>query len=213
MSDKIWPNVTLVQHPVIQQDLSRARDVNTSVEDFRRLVGQIAGLMAFEITRDYPTENLVIETPLGPATGRRLARELTLVPILRAGLGMIDPILQLLPAARVGHIGIYRDEETLEPVTYYQKFPPNIAETDVIVIDPMLATAGSVNATITCLRQYNVNAIKVLCLLAAPEGIENLNNAHDNVTVFTAAIDERLNDKGYIVPGLGDAGDRLFGTL
>lgn len=213
MPTQTWPNVTLVQHPVIQQDLTRARDVNTSVEDFRRLVGQIAGLMAFEITRDYPTETLTVQTPIGPAEGKRLARELTLVPILRAGLGMVEPILQLLPTARVGHIGIYRNEETLQPVTYYQKFPPNVADTDVIVIDPMLATAGSVNATIACLKKHNVTALKVLCLLAAPEGIENLNAHHPDVSVFTAAIDEKLNDKGYIVPGLGDAGDRLFGTL
>ncbi|MHC5109345.1 MAG: uracil phosphoribosyltransferase [Planctomycetota bacterium] len=212
MNNTDWPNVTVIQHPIIQQHLAEARDVNTSDADFRRLIGQIASLMAYEITRDCPTATTTVTTPLGEAQGHRLARELTLIPILRAGLGMCDPILQLFPFARVGHIGFYRDEKTLQPVFYYKNLPSNVDETDVVVIDPMLATAGSVCAAIKCLREHDVTAIKVLCLLATPEGIENLFAAHDHVSVFTAAVDTRLDERGYIVPGLGDAGDRLYGT-
>jgi uracil phosphoribosyltransferase len=212
MNTPSWPNVTIVSHPVVQQQLSVARDKSTSVESFRRLMGQIARLMAFELTRDYPTKPKQVETPLGPCEGCVLARPLTLVPILRAGLGMVEGVLELLPAARVGHLGIYRDHDTLQPVTYYNKLPPDIASTDVIVIDPMLATAGSLNAAIDVIKQTGADRIKVLCLVASPEGIENLRKKHPDVQVYTAAVDRKLDERGYIVPGLGDAGDRLFGT-
>lgn len=212
MPETRWKNLTVIRHPVVQEQLTIARDKNTSVEHFRQLVGQIARLMAFEITRDYPTMPYTVQTPLAPCEGSRLARGLTLVPILRAGLGMVDGILELIPTARVGHVGIYRDEKTLRPVTYYEKLPPDIAETDVIVIDPMLATAGSVIACIDVLKDTTATSIKVLCLVASPEGISALAGRHDDVPIFTAAVDEKLNERGYIVPGLGDAGDRLFGT-
>jgi len=212
MSDARWPNVTVIRHPVVQERLTWARDKKTGVEQFRRLVGQIARLMAFEITRDYPTKDVKVETPIGPCHGVALARGLTLVPILRAGLGMVEGILQLLPSARVGHLGIYRDHDTLQPVTYYNKLPPDIAQTDVIVIDPMLATAGSLTAAIELVKKTGAQGIKVLCLVASPEGIQRLTTEHPNVQIYTAAVDEKLNERGYIVPGLGDAGDRLFGT-
>jgi uracil phosphoribosyltransferase len=212
MTSAQYPNVTVIQHPIVQERLTWARDKNTGVEQFRRLLGQIARLMAFEITRDYPTQSRTVQTPLGPCPGVALARGVTLVPILRAGLGMVEGILQLLPAARVGHLGIYRDHDTLQPVTYYNKLPPDIANTDVIVIDPMLATAGSLTAAIDIIQLTGARSIKVLCLVASPEGIHTLTDRHPTVQIYTAAIDERLNERGYIVPGLGDAGDRLFGT-
>lgn len=204
--------MTLIRHPVVQEQLTIARDKNTNVEHFRRLVGQIARLMAFEITRDYPSMPRTVQTPLASCEGSKLARGLTLVPILRAGLGMVDGILELIPTARVGHVGIYRDEATLKPVTYYKKLPPDIAGTDVIVIDPMLATAGSLSACIDVLKATGAVSIKVLCLVSSPEGIDALQKRHPEIPIFTAAVDERLNERGYIVPGLGDAGDRIFGT-
>lgn len=212
MSPRTWPNVTVIRHPVVQQELTVARDKNTGVEQFRRLLGQIARLMAFEITRDYPTAPRKIETSMGPCEGQVLARGLTLVPILRAGLGMVEGILELLPAARVGHLGIYRDKSTLKPVTYYKKLPPDIARTDVIIIDPMLATAGSLSAAIDVIKETGADRIKVLCLVASPEGIDFLSRQHSGIAIYTAAVDDCLNDHGYIMPGLGDAGDRLFGT-
>ncbi|GMU35240.1 MAG: uracil phosphoribosyltransferase [Planctomycetia bacterium] len=212
MTQSRWPNVTLIRHPVVQEQLTIARDKNTNVEHFRRLVGQIARLMAFEITRDYPSMPRTVQTPLASCEGSKLARGLTLVPILRAGLGMVDGILELIPTARVGHVGIYRDEATLKPVTYYKKLPPDIAGTDVIVIDPMLATAGSLSACIDVLKATGAVSIKVLCLVSSPEGIDALQKRHPEIPIFTAAVDERLNERGYIVPGLGDAGDRIFGT-
>ncbi len=212
MTGRTWPNVTIIRHPVVQERLTVIRDKNTGVEQFRRLIGLIARLMAFEITRDYPTTARKIETPLEACDGCTLSRGLTLVPILRAGLGMAEGVHQLLPSARMGHLGIYRDEKTLEPITYYNKLPPNIAETDVIVIDPMLATAGSLIAAIDVVKQTGATSIKVLCLVAAPEGIDNLNAKHADVHIYTASVDRCLNDKGYILPGLGDAGDRIFGT-
>lgn len=204
--------VRVISHPLIQQRLTLARDKRTSVEQFRALLTQIASLMAFEITRDYPTQEITVETPLATCKGTKLAVQLTLVPILRAGLGMADGILQLVPEARVGHLGVYRDEKTLAPVSYYNKLPPNIAETDVIIIDPMLATGGSLTAAIDCVKLAGARRIKILCLVAAPEGIEAVRKCHDDVIIYTAAIDECLNSRGYIIPGLGDAGDRLFGT-
>lgn len=209
---EISPNVFIIRHPVVQEKLTQARDATTGTERFRRLIGQIARLMAFEITRDYPTLPVEVNTPLGPCQGFKLARGITLVPILRAGLGMVDAILQLVPNARVGHMGIYRDHETLKPVTYYKKLPPDIAQTDVIMIDPMLATAGSIIAAIDVVRAQGVERVKVLCLVASPEGIRALLGKHPETQIFTAAVDDRLNERGYIVPGLGDAGDRLFGT-
>lgn len=212
MSPRSWDNVTVIRHPIVQERLTVIRDKNTGVEQFRRLIGLIARLMAFEITRDYPTVERVVETPLESCKGAALARGLTLVPILRAGLGMAEGVHQLLPSARMGHLGIYRDEKTLEPITYYNKLPPNIAETDVIVIDPMLATAGSLIAAIDVIKATGASSIKVLCLVASPEGIDNLNAKHPDVQIFTASVDRCLNERGYILPGLGDAGDRIFGT-
>lgn len=213
MNLKEYPNVTVIQHPVVQEQLTVARDKTTPPHRFRRVIGQIARLMAFEITRDYPVRPREVVTPLGPCTGCELARGLTLVPILRAGLGMVDGILALIPSARVGHLGIYRDEKSLKPITYYNKLPPDIAQTDVIVIDPMLATAGSLIAAMDVIKTTGASSLKALCLVAAPEGIANLTEKHPDVQVFVAAIDERLNERGYIVPGLGDAGDRIFGTI
>ncbi len=207
-----YPNVHVITHPLIQQRLTLARDRRTGVEQFRMLLGQIASLMAFELTRDYPTIDVEVDTPVARCQGKRLAVDLTLVPVLRAGLGMADGILQLIPEARVGHLGLYRDEETLEPVTYYNKLPTNIAETDVIVIDPMLATGGSLVAAIDAIEAVGARRIKILCLVASPEGIATVCQSHPETPIYTAAVDERLNERGYIVPGLGDAGDRLFGT-
>lgn len=211
-ADPRWPNVFIITHPVVQERLTVARDKGTPVEQFRRLVGHIARLMAFEITRDYPSIPCEVLTPMGPCVGSRLARELTLVPILRAGLGMAEGIHELLPAARMAHLGIYRNEETLQPVVYYHKLPAGISKTDVIIIDPMLATGGSVNTAIDFIKKTGATNIKMLCLLAAPEGINAMNAKHPNIPIYTAAVDQGLNEKGYIVPGLGDAGDRLFGT-
>lgn len=210
---KLPEQVHVVAHPLVQRKLTLARDVRSASDVFRRLLGEIAMLMAYEITRGYPTDPLEVRTPLGPATGADLRRGITLVPILRAGLGMADGILRLIPQARVGHLGIYRDETTLQPVVYYNKLPPNIRETDVIVIDPMLATGGSCVVAIDAVKRTGAKSIKLLCLVAAPEGIRVLSQAHPDVDVYTAAVDSHLNEDGYIVPGLGDAGDRIFGTL
>jgi uracil phosphoribosyltransferase len=205
--------VHVVSHPLVQRKLTMARDVRSDSAAFRRLLGEIAMLMAYEITRNYPVVPLEVRTPLASAVGADLRSGITLVPILRAGLGMADGILQLIPQARVGHLGIYRDETTLAPVVYYNRLPPNIAETDVIVIDPMLATGGSCIVAIDAIKRTGARTIKLLCLVAAPEGILALTRAHPDVMVYTAAIDSHLNEDGYIVPGLGDAGDRIFGTL
>lgn len=208
-----WPNVHVIDHPVIQERLTRARDARTPTPEFRGLIRQITRLMAFEITRDFPVRTVEVTTPLGPCHGTAFDRGLTLVPVLRAGLGMTEGVLEIIPSARVGYVGIYRDEQSLQPVVYYSKLPPDIAETEVIVIDPMLATAGSLIAAIRLVREAGAPRVKVLCLVAAPEGIERLGEAYPDVLVYTAAVDNRLNEDGYIVPGLGDAGDRLFGTL
>jgi uracil phosphoribosyltransferase len=209
---KDYPNVRVVTHPLVQQKLTTARDVRTGSPEFRRLLAETAMLMAFEITRDYPTRTVDIETPMGLARGTVLQAEITLAPILRAGLGMADGILRLIPHARVGHLGIYRDETSLEPVVYYNKLPPDVAQTEVILIDPMLATGGSSVAGAQAIKKAGATRIKLLCLVAAPEGIQRMREAHPDVMVYTAAIDSHLNDRGYIVPGLGDAGDRIFGT-
>ena len=168
--------------------------------------------MVYEVTRDWPTTARPIHTPMEPMTGQVLARKVTLVPILRAGLGMAEGVLHLLPDARMGHLGVYRDEKTLEPISYYQKLPPDIAQTEVLLIDPMLATGGSGSAAISFLKKANVKSMKFVCLVAAPEGIQALHGQHPEVPIYCAAIDRQLNDKGYILPGLGDAGDRIFGT-
>jgi uracil phosphoribosyltransferase len=196
----------------VQQKLTSARDKETPGPEFRRLLAEIAMLMAYELTRDHPTDPIDVETPLGTARGAVLRSEITLVPVLRAGLGMADGILRLIPQARVGHLGIYRDETTLQPVVYYNKLPPDVAQTEVIVIDPMLATGGSSVVAFDAIKRTGAEAVRMLCLVAAPEGIERMQEAHPDVTIYTAAVDSRLNDSGYIVPGLGDAGDRIFGT-
>ena len=206
-------DVHVLNHPLIQHKLSLIRDEKTGSKEFRELVEEVAMLMAYEVTRDFPLQETEIKTPVAYAKTKVLAgRKVGLVPILRAGLGMVDGMLRLIPAAKVGHVGLYRDPETLLPVEYYCKLPSDIAERDLIIIDPMLATGGSASAAIGFLKQRGVKNIKLMCLIAAPEGIETVQNNHPDVDIFVAAVDERLNDHGYIVPGLGDAGDRLFGT-
>ncbi|MCR4770817.1 MAG: uracil phosphoribosyltransferase [Oscillospiraceae bacterium] len=205
--------LNVLDHPLIQHKLSILRDKNTSVKEFRELVGEIAALMCFEATRDLPTEEVEVETPVARAKVRRLAgKKMAVVPILRAGLGMVDGILQLIPGAKVGHIGLYRDPETLEPVEYYCKLPKDISEREIIVIDPMLATGGSASAAIDFIKQHGGRHIRLMCIIGAPEGAEKVLRDHSDVDIYVAAMDEKLNEHGYIVPGLGDAGDRIFGT-
>ena len=200
-------------HPLIQHKLSILRDKNTSVKEFRELVGEIAMLMCYEATRDLPLEEVEIETPVAKATVKRLAgKKLAIVPILRAGLGMAEGVMELIPAAKVGHIGLYRDPETLKPVSYYCKLPGDTSERDMIVVDPMLATGGSAAEGIRIVKEAGCKTVRLMCLVAAPEGIEMLHKLHPDVVIYTAAVDSHLNDHGYIVPGLGDAGDRIFGT-
>jgi len=205
--------LTVIEHPLIQHKLSILRDKATPTKLFKELVDEIAMLMAFEATRDLPLEAVEIETPLERMQARRLSGyEPVLVPILRAGLGMVDGIRALVPSARVGHVGLYRDHDTLEPVEYYFKVPSDLAQRDVFVLDPMLATGGSAVDAITQLKKAGARRIRFLCLVAAPEGAAKLAKAHPDVPAFAAALDRQLNDVGYILPGLGDAGDRLFGT-
>src|SRR5688500_2654276 len=205
-------NVILIDHPVVQTKLAELRDYTADHRKFRSLLDEIAMLMTYEVTRDWPTQPKPVQTPLERMTGRVLARRVTLVPILRAGLGMADGVLRLLPDARLGHLGVRRNEETLQPIAYYQKLPPDIAGTEVLLIDPMLATGGSGSAAVAYLKQAGVISMRFVCLVAAPEGIQALHSQHPEVPIYTAAIDRQLNEKGYILPGLGDAGDRLFGT-
>jgi len=206
--------VIVFDHPLIQHKLSILRDENTGVKEFRELISEIAMLMCYEATRDLPTEEVTIKTPVAEAKVHRLAgKKLAIVPILRAGLGMVDGMLTMIPSAKVGHIGLYRDPETLEPVEYYCKMPTDISEREVIVVDPMLATGGSAVAAIDFLKnKYGVKHIKLMNIIGAPEGIETVHSAHPDVDIFVAAEDSHLNDHGYIIPGLGDAGDRIFGT-
>ena len=205
--------VTVFDHPLIQHKLSIMRDKDTGVKEFRELVSEVAMLMCYEATRDLPLEEVQIETPVAPATVNRLAgKKLAVVPILRAGLGMVDGMLTLIPSAKVGHIGLYRDPETLLPVKYYCKMPKDIAERDVIIVDPMLATGGSATAAITFLKEYGCKHIKLMSIIGAPEGIKKVQTEHPDVDIYVASEDEKLNENGYIVPGLGDAGDRIFGT-
>src|SRR5213592_2880751 len=205
-------NLFIIDHPVIQTKLTELRDINADHREFRALLDEIAGLMVYEVTRDWPTRPQPVRTPLEETIGKVLARQVTLVPILRAGLGMADGVLKLLPEARLGHLGVRRDETTLHPIAYYQKLPPDIAQTEVLLIDPMLATGGSGSAAISFLKKAGVESMKFVCLVAAPEGIAAVHREHPEVPIFTAAVDRQLNNKGYILPGLGDAGDRIFGT-
>lgn len=206
-------HVHLLDHPLLQHKLSILRDENTSVKDFREIVSEVATLMCYEATRDLPLKEVEVQTPVAKAVTHQISgKKLAIVPILRAGLGMVDGILTLIPGAKVGHIGLFRDPETLEPVKYYCKMPTDIAQRDVIVLDPMLATGGSASAAITFLKEYGVSHIKLMNILAAPEGVARVRADHPDVEIYIAALDEKLNDHGYIVPGLGDAGDRIFGT-
>ena len=203
----------VLDHPLIHHKLSVLRDKNTGVKEFREIVGEISTLMCYEATRNLPTVEKVVETPVAPACVRTLGdRKITIVPILRAGLGMVDPMLKLLPSARVGHIGLFRDPDTHEPIKYYCKMPDDIAESSVIIVDPMLATGGSAAAAIDFIKEYGCKDITLVDIIAAPEGIDVVRRSHPDVDIYVAAVDEGLNDHAYIVPGLGDAGDRIFGT-
>ncbi|MCQ2516698.1 MAG: uracil phosphoribosyltransferase [Saccharofermentans sp.] len=206
-------NVFVFDHPLIQHKVSLLRDKNTSTKEFRELVSEIAMLMAYEVTRDLPMKEVDIETPVAVAHTKMLAgKSIAIVPILRAGLGMVDGMVALIPNVKVGHIGLYRDPVTVEPVTYYCKLPEDVNERDVILLDPMLATGGSASAAIGYLKEKGITNIKFMCLIAAPEGIARIQKDHPDIKIYCAAKDERLNDHSYIVPGLGDAGDRIFGT-
>ena len=203
----------IIDHPLIQHKLTIMRDKNTSTKDFRELLNEISLLMGYEITRDLPLEDVEVETPICKATMKRIAgKKLAVVPILRAGLGMVDGLLKLVPSARVGHIGLYRDPDSHLPVEYYCKMPPDIEERLVIVVDPMLATGGSASDAITMVKKRGAKNVLLMCLVAAPEGVAKVQESHPDVDIFVAALDECLNDHAYIVPGLGDAGDRIFGT-
>ena len=205
--------VHILDHPLLQHKLSILRDERTGVKEFREIVSEIAALECYEATRDLPTEEVEIKTPVATGTFQVLAgKKLAIVPILRAGLGMVDGILDLIPSAKVGHIGLYRDPETHQPVEYYCKMPNDIAEREVIILDPMLATGGSASAAIQFIKNYEVKNIKLMNIIAAPEGIQRVHHDHPDVDIYCAALDEKLNDHGYIVPGLGDAGDRIYGT-
>jgi uracil phosphoribosyltransferase len=209
-----FSNLKVLEHPLIQHKLTLLRDRATSTRDFKQLTSEIAMLMAYEVTKDLPTEPIEIDTPLEHMTGRMVSDKLlTLVPILRAGLGMVDGVSALLPTARVGHIGVSRDESSLEPHHYYAKLPGEVGNRDYFVLDPMLATGGSATAAVTTLKTAGARRIKFLCIVAAPEGVKRMLDGHPDVPVYAAALDRQLNDHGYILPGLGDAGDRLFGTV
>ena len=205
--------VHILDHPLIQHKVSILRDKNTGVKEFREVVGEIAALMCYEATRDLPLEDVTIETPIATGTFKRLSgKKLAIVPILRAGLGMVDTIIDLIPSAKVGHIGLYRDPDTHNPVEYYCKMPPDISEREVLIVDPMLATGGSASAAITFLKGYGCKNIKLMNIIGCPEGIKAVTEEHPDVDLYVAAVDEKLNENKYIVPGLGDAGDRIFGT-
>lgn len=202
----------LLKHPLLTHKLTLLRRKETGTKDFRETLEEIAGLIAYEITRDLPVRNIIIETPLGECQTQELAMDVVLVPVLRAGLGMVDGISNLIPTAKIGHIGMYRDHTTLKPMTYYSKFPDNLPNAMVMVLDPMLATGGSSSAAIQILKEHGAKSIKLVCVVGAPEGVNRITRDHPDVQIYLAGIDEKLNEHGYIVPGLGDAGDRLFGT-
>lgn len=206
-------NIFIMDHPLIQHKLTLLRDKNTGVKEFREMIGEIAMLMCYEVTRDLPLKEVEVETPVAVAKAKVLyGRKLAFIPILRAGIGMVEGVTRLIPAARVGHIGLYRNPKTLEPVEYYSKLPCDISEREVIVLDPMLATGGSAIDAISIVKKNNPINVKFMCIIAAPEGIEALNRKHPDVKIYCASRDEMLNEHGYIIPGLGDAGDRIFGT-
>jgi uracil phosphoribosyltransferase len=208
-----YPTLSIARHPLVHHKLTLLRDRRTPKKIFKELVDEIALLLAYEATGDLPLEPVSVETPLEPTTGYRVSgKKLTLVPILRAGLGMVDGVLRLVPGARVGHVGLYRDHDTLEPVDYYFRIPGDVAERDFLLLDPMLATGGSATSAVSSLKRAGARRIRFLCIVAAPAGVERLARAHPDVHVFAAALDRELNAQGYILPGLGDAGDRLFGT-
>jgi uracil phosphoribosyltransferase len=204
--------VTIIQHPLVQNNLTRLRDERTEPEAFRRVLREVASLMIYEATRDLETAPVPVQTPLAPAKGCRLKREVVIVPVLRAGLGMLDSILQLIPHARVGFIGLKREESTLRAHSYHKSLPPDLSPFEVILVDPMLATGGSTVAAMDLLAELNVKRVRMVNLVAAPEGIRRVRKHYPDLPIFTAAIDKKLNDRGYILPGLGDAGDRLFGV-
>ena len=212
MSEELKVNV--IDHPLIQHKLTLMRQKDTGTKDFRELLEEIAMLMAYEITRDFPLKEIEIETPVAKCKAKVLAgKKVGVVPILRAGLGMLNGVVNMIPAARVGHIGLYRDPKTLKPVEYYCKLPPDVAERTLIVVDPMLATGGSSSAALTLLKEKGAKSMILMCLVAAPDGIRVVNHDHPDVPIYVASVDDHLNEKGYIVPGLGDAGDRIFGTI
>ena len=209
-----FKNVTVIDHPLVQHKLALLRDKNTGTKDFRTLLSELSALMAYEVTRDLPLDEVHIETPVAPTSARMLIScKVAVVPILRAGLGMTDGIMNLIPTAKMGHIGLFRDPESLKPVTYYCKLPADIEDRDVIIVDPMLATGGSACEAIRKVKETGCRSVKLMCLVSVPEGITAVQEAHPDVKIFVAAIDDHLNEHGYIVPGLGDAGDRIFGTL
>lgn len=206
-------NVTVLNHPVIKHKISILRDINTGSNEFRSIIKEISIILAYEATKDLDLEEYDLETPITKTTGYKLSgKKLGIVPILRAGLGMVDGVLEVFPAAKIGHIGMYRDEETLKPVEYYSKLPNDVENRDIIVVDPMLATGGSACDAIQRLKEKGCKNIKLLSIISAPEGIEKVNKDHPDVDIYVAQLDEGLNENSYIVPGLGDAGDRLFGT-
>ena len=206
------PNLHILEHPLIQQKLYYLRSKKSNNLSFRNMLDEIGALMVYEVTRDLPLDEREVETPLEITTGYVLSKKLTLVPILRAGLAMCDGILKLIPQARVGHLGLYRDKDSLKPVEYYSKFPSDMNESEVIIIDPMLATGGSAAAAVDFVKNTGVTSIRFVCLVASPEGVKLMAERHGNVPIYTAALDRQLNDHGYILPGLGDAGDRIYGT-
>ncbi|MDP6600994.1 MAG: uracil phosphoribosyltransferase [Phycisphaerales bacterium] len=207
------PNLWVYEHPVIQDKLCRIRDRETKHAQFRRLLNEIAGLMFFQISRTFETTDVVVETPMGQTSGRQLSHPVTLVPVLRAGIGMTDGILAMIPDARVGHIGVYRDESSLKPVQYYCKLPQDIGSGPVLLIDPMLATGGSASHAATILREHGCDDLQMVCLVTAPEGVRRMQQDHPDMLIYAASLDDGLDDRGYIIPGLGDAGDRIFGTF
>ena len=204
--------LTVIDHPLIKHKLTVMRKKDTGTKDFRQNLDEIGGLMVYEITRDLPLKPVEIETPICQYTGYELAKKVVIVPILRAGLGMVNGIQDLIPTAKIAHVGMYRDEETLQPVPYFEKYPPKFAEAEVIIVDPMLATGGSSIAAIDMAKKQGAKSIRLVCLVGAPEGVKAVEKAHPDVDIYLAALDDHLNEHGYIVPGLGDAGDRIFGT-